>query len=66
MQGARFHTPPFGSLALDRMQRVQLEKSGLRMEFISEREAQLRADEATREAIAGTRGRGPLEALRGV
>ncbi len=63
---ARFHTPPFGSLALDRMQRVQLEKSGLRMEFISEREAQLRADAAVRDAIAGTRGRGPLEALRGV
>ncbi len=55
MQGARFHTPPFGSLALDRMQRVQLEKSGLRMEFISEREAQLRADAAVRDAIAGTR-----------
>ncbi len=66
VQGARFHTPPFGSLALDRMQRVQLEKSGLRMEFISEREAQLRADAAVRDAIAGTRGRGPLEALRGV
>ena len=66
VQGARFHTPPFGSLALDRMQRIQLEKSGLRMEFISEREAQLRADAAVRDAIAGTRGRGPLEALRGV
>lgn len=66
VQGARFHTPPFGSVALDRMQRVQLEKSGLRMEFISEKEAQLRADDAVREAIAGTRGRGPLEALRGV
>jgi len=66
VQGARFHTPPFGSVALDRMQRVQLEKAGLRMEFISETEAQLRPDAAVREAIAGTRGRGPLEALRGV
>ena len=66
VQGARFHTPPFGSVALDRMQRVQLEKAGLRMEFISETEAQLRPDAAVRDAIAGTRGRGPLEALRGV
>lgn len=66
VQGARFHTPPFGSVAFDRMQRVQLEKAGLRMEFISETEAQLRPDAAVREAIAGTRGRGPLEALRGV
>ena len=66
VQGARFHTPPFGSVALDRMQRVQLEKAGLRMEFISETEAQLRPDAVVRDAIAGTRGRGPLEALRGV
>ena len=66
VQGARFHTPPFGSVALDRMQRVQLEKAGLRMEFISETEAQLRPDAAVRDAIAGTRGRGPLDALRGV
>lgn len=61
VQGARFHLPPFGSPALDRLQRIQLEGAGIRMEFIGEDEALNRPDEAVREAIAGTRGRGPIE-----
>ncbi len=64
VQGSRFHTPPFGNTGFDRMQRVAIERQGIRMEFISDTEAEIRPDAAVQEAILGTRGRGPLEALR--
>jgi hypothetical protein len=63
VQGARFHLPPVGSPANDRLQRAQMEMIGVRMEFIGEAEAINRPDQSVREAIAGTRGRGPLEAM---
>lgn len=63
IQGARWHLSPIGSPANDRLQRAQMEAIGVRMEYIGEEEAINRPDEAVREAIAGVRGRGPIEAL---
>ena len=63
VQGRFFHEK---RIRADQMQRSALEVSGIRMEFISEEEAAIRPDAAVTEAILGTRGRGPAEALRGI
>ena len=63
VQGERYHFPPLGSPRRDQMQRVTLERMGIRMEYISENEARSNPDGAVRGAIAGTRGRGPLGAF---
>ena len=63
VQGARFHLSTAHQRTNDRLQRAALEGSGIRMEFISDFEAVNGPDKAVREAIAGTRGRGPLTAF---
>ncbi len=63
VQGQRYHLPPFANPSNDRIQRAQMESVGVRMEYISEEEALNSPDEAVRSALAGTRGRGPIEAF---
>ena len=60
VQSKYFHNRTTRQRAHDRLQRAALEARGLRLEFISEEEAINRPDEAVREALAGTRGKGPL------
>ena len=60
MQSEYFHNLKAGDRAQDAIKRATLEGEGLRVEFISEEEAINRPDAAVREALAGTRGRGPL------
>jgi|TARA_S200002703_G_C3624628_1_gene191806 hypothetical protein len=60
VQSKYFHNRTTNQRAHDRLQQASLEASGLRVEFIDEEEAINRPDAAVREAIAGTRGVGPL------
>tara|TARA_S200002703_G_scaffold32014_3_gene27978 strand:+ start:526 stop:972 length:447 start_codon:yes stop_codon:yes gene_type:complete len=60
VQSLYFHNRTSGQRAHDALLRASLEADGLRVEFISEEEAINRPDAAVREALAGTRGRGPL------
>lgn len=60
VQSGYFHALNAADRAQDVMKRAALEGDGLRVEFISEEEAINRPDAAVREALAGTRGRGPL------
>ncbi|MCH8315287.1 MAG: hypothetical protein IIA64_04875 [Planctomycetes bacterium] len=48
--------------AKDLIAQQQLELSGMRVEFIGEEDARNRPVEAVREALAGTRARGPIGA----
>lgn len=48
--------------AKDLIDQQQLELSGMRVEFIGEDDARNRPVEAVREALAGTRARGPIGA----
>lgn len=59
VQGARFHLVTAQQRAHDTLQRIALEGSGIRLEFISEQQAINDPDTAVREAIAGVRTRGP-------
>ena len=60
VQSLYFHNRTSGQRAHDRLQQAALEADGLRVEFIPEEEAINRPDAAVREALAGTRGKGPL------
>ena len=60
VQSKYFHNRTSEQRGHDAIQRALLEGSGLRLEFIDEEEAINSPDKAVREAIAGTRGRGPL------
>jgi very-short-patch-repair endonuclease len=62
VQSAFFHTRTSTQRANDNLRRLALEGQGLRVEFIDENEARNRPDEAVFEALAGTRGRGPIGA----
>ena len=60
VQSDYFHNRTTNQRAHDRLLRAQLEVNGFRVEFIDETEAVNRPDAAVREALAGTRGRGPI------
>ncbi len=60
VQSKFWHNLKSDDRAQDVIKRGLLEKDGLRVEFISEEEAINRPDAAVREALAGTRGKGPL------
>ena len=60
VQSNYFHSRTTNQRAHDRIQRAELERNGFRLEFIDETEAVNRPDAAVREALAGTRGRGPI------
>ena len=60
VQSEYFHNRTTNQRAHDALQRAELEASGLRLEFIQEEEAINSPDRAVREAIAGTRGKGPI------
>jgi hypothetical protein len=60
VQSKYFHNRTTDQRAHDALQRASLEASGLRVEFIQEEEAINSPDEAVREALAGTRGKGPI------
>ncbi len=60
VQSKYFHNRTTDQRGHDRMLRAALEVNGLRIEFIDEEEAINSPDEAVREALAGTRGRGPI------
>ncbi len=60
VQSLYFHNLKSKDRAHDALRRATLEADGLRVEFISEEEAINRPDAAVREALAGTRGKGPL------
>lgn len=62
IQSAFFHTRTSTQRATDALRRIALESNGLRVEFIDENDARNRPDEAVAEALAGTRGRGPIGA----
>tara|TARA_Y100000310_G_scaffold3792_1_gene4668 strand:+ start:12943 stop:13353 length:411 start_codon:yes stop_codon:yes gene_type:complete len=62
VQSEFFHQRTSAQRANDALQRIAIESSGLRVEFISEDDARNRPDEAVAEALAGTRGRGPIGA----
>ncbi len=59
VQSKYYHNRTTDQRAHDAIQRATLEASGLRVEFIQEEEAINSPDEAVREALAGTRGKGP-------
>lgn len=60
VQSLYYHGTSAAQRAHDKLQRIALESSGLRVAYISEEDAINRPDEAVREAIAGTRGQSPL------
>ena len=60
VQSNYFYSRTTNQRAHDRIQRAELERNGFRLEFIDETEAVNRPDAAVREALAGTRGRGPI------
>lgn len=59
VQSKYYHNRTTDQRAHDVLLRASLEASGLRVEFIQEEEAINSPDEAVREALAGTRGKGP-------
>ena len=60
VQSKYFHNRTTNQRAHDALQRAALEADGLRLEYIQEEEAINNPDNAVREALAGTRGKGPL------
>lgn len=60
VQSNYFHNRTTNQRAHDALQRAMLEARGLRLEFIDESEAINRPDAAVAEALAGTRGKGPI------
>ena len=60
VQSLYFHNRTIDQRGNDVLLRASLEAGGLRVEFISEEEAINQPDNAVREAISGTRGKGPL------
>ena len=59
VQSAYWHNRTTDQRAHDALLRATLEASGLRVEFIQEEEAINSPDQAVREDLAGTRGKGP-------
>lgn len=62
VQGAFHHLLKAKQRAKDLIGQQQLELSGMRIEFIGEDDARNRPVEAVRDALAGTRARGPIGA----
>ncbi len=62
VQSDFFHLRTTRQRSVDQMLRQQLELSGMRVEFIGEDDARNRPVEAVRDALAGTRARGPIGA----
>ncbi len=60
VQSKYFHNRTTNQRAQDTLLRAELERNGFRIEYIDETEAVNRPDAAVREALAGTRGKGPL------
>ena len=59
VQSKYYHNRTTDQRGHDALQRAALEANGLRVEYIQEEEAINNPDEAVREALAGTRGKGP-------
>ena len=60
IQSPYYHGTTAAQRAFDAMQRVNIERSGLRLSYISEADALNRPDGAVRDAIVGVNQRGPL------
>ncbi len=59
-QSKYYHGTTAAQRAFDALQRISIEKSGLRLSYISEEDALNRPDGAVRDAIAGVNQSGPL------
>lgn len=60
IQSTYYHGTTAAQRAHDKLQRISIESSGLRLSYISEDDALNRPDGAVRDAIAGVNQRGPL------
>ena len=60
IQSVFFHGTTAAQRAFDQLQRINIERNGLRLAYISEEDALNRPDGAVRDAIAGVNQRGPL------